>query len=204
MAREERQRHRFYDFWVPRSMTYPHQPLSALMDFAANQRGERMAMIFYGAEVSQRDPQSHPIRRATVLDVPGIRPGDRVGIVLPNCPQFLKFLYAHPAVLEAAVVGVPDPYRGEAVKAYVALQPGAPASEAEILEHCWRNLAPYKVPQEIEFRDSLPKPMVGKALRSALREAAPGHAAPRCLHPRPLTEWVPRLLEAASVTPQGG
>ncbi|MCX7689192.1 long-chain-fatty-acid--CoA ligase [Thermoflexus sp.] len=122
-----------------------------------------------------------------------------------------EVLYAHPAVLEATVVGVPDPYRGEAVKAYVVLKPGAQASEEEILAHCRKNLAPYKVPRSVEFRDSLPKSMVGKVLRRVLRETAPEIAAPSLKVPPDVPvraffiEWVPRLFDAAvAVTPPEG
>ncbi len=101
---EERRWHRFYDFWVPRSLTYPRQPMSALMDFAANQYGERTATIFYGAEMSYRDLRAHSIRLATALDALGIRPGDRVGLMLPNCPQFL---IAFHAILRIGAIVVP-------------------------------------------------------------------------------------------------
>jgi long-chain acyl-CoA synthetase len=101
---EERRWHRFYDFWVPRSLTYPRQPLSALMDFAANQYGERTATIFYGAEMSYRDLRAHSVRLATALDALEIRPGDRVGIMLPNCPQFFIAFYA---ILRLGAVVVP-------------------------------------------------------------------------------------------------
>ncbi len=79
-------------------------------------------------------------------------------------------LYEHPKVLEAAVVGVPDEYRGETVKAYVVLKEGEEASAEEIIEHCRRNLAAYKVPRLVEFRDELPKTTVGKILRRVLAE----------------------------------
>ncbi|MGQ9599647.1 MAG: long-chain-fatty-acid--CoA ligase [Anaerolineae bacterium] len=80
-------------------------------------------------------------------------------------------LYEHPKILEAAVAGIPvGTEKGERVKAYVVLKPGQTATEEEILEYCRQNLAPYKVPKFIEFRDSLPKTMVGKILRRALVE----------------------------------
>ncbi|MEM4504114.1 MAG: long-chain fatty acid--CoA ligase, partial [Archaeoglobaceae archaeon] len=85
-----------------------------------------------------------------------------------------EVLYEHPAVLEAAVIGVPDPYRGETVKAFIALKPEykGKVSEDEIIKFCKERLAAYKVPKIIEFRDELPKTLVGKILRRALREEA--------------------------------
>ena len=80
-------------------------------------------------------------------------------------------LYEHPQILEAAVAGVPvSQEKGERVKAYVVLKPGATATEEEILEYCRENLAYYKVPKFVEFRDELPKTMVGKILRRVLVE----------------------------------
>ena len=80
-------------------------------------------------------------------------------------------LYEHPKVLEATVAGVPvGKERGERVKAYVVLRPGETATEEEIIEYCRDNLAYYKVPKFVEFRDDLPKTMVGKILRRVLVE----------------------------------
>ncbi len=81
-----------------------------------------------------------------------------------------EVLYAHPAVLEAAAVGVPDSYKGEVVKAFVVLRSGTRATAEEIIEHCRRQLAPYKVPRAVEFRAQLPKSLVGKILRHDLME----------------------------------
>ena len=79
-------------------------------------------------------------------------------------------LYGHPKVLEACTVGVPDEYRGETVKAFVVLRPGQTATAEEIIDHCRKTLAPYKVPKLIEFIDELPKSAVGKVLRRELKE----------------------------------
>ncbi|WP_027718050.1 long-chain-fatty-acid--CoA ligase [Desulfovirgula thermocuniculi] len=81
-----------------------------------------------------------------------------------------EVLFEHPKVLEAAVVGIPDPYRGETVKAYVVLKEGQTATAEELMAFCRSKLAAYKVPRQIEFRESLPKTIVGKALRRLLRE----------------------------------
>ncbi len=79
-------------------------------------------------------------------------------------------LYEHPQIMEAVVAGIPDPKRGETVKAWVVLEPGATATADEIRDFCRDKLAKYKIPYYIEFRDSLPKTMVGKVLRRSLTE----------------------------------
>jgi long-chain acyl-CoA synthetase len=81
-------------------------------------------------------------------------------------------LFTHPAVLEASVVGVPDDYRGETVRAYVALRGGAEATPAELIEHCRGALAVYKAPREVVLVEEIPKTPTGKALRRELRERA--------------------------------
>ncbi|MFB7370997.1 AMP-binding protein [Streptomyces sp. NPDC056222] len=78
-------------------------------------------------------------------------------------------LYTHPAVREAAVVGVPDAYRGETVKAYVSLRPGASAEPGELSAYCEQRLAAYKYPREVEILAELPKTTSGKILRRELR-----------------------------------
>jgi long-chain acyl-CoA synthetase len=80
-----------------------------------------------------------------------------------------EVLFAHPKVLEACTIGVPDDYSGERVKAFVVLKQGQGATEQDIIEYCKENLVKYKVPKYIEFTDSLPKSAVGKILRKELR-----------------------------------
>ena len=77
-------------------------------------------------------------------------------------------LVTHPAVLDAAAIGVPHPMKGEEVKAFVVLKPGATATADELRAHAAKTLAPFKRPHEIEFRDSLPKTLIGKTLRRQL------------------------------------
>jgi long-chain acyl-CoA synthetase len=77
-------------------------------------------------------------------------------------------------VREAAVIGVPDPYRGETVWAYVSLRPGASATPEELTEFCRAELAAYKYPRYIEVLPDLPKTPTGKLLRRELRERATG------------------------------
>jgi len=81
-------------------------------------------------------------------------------------------LLRHPAVREAAVVGVPDEYRGETVWAYVSLRPGAQATPGELAAFCREQMAAYKYPRRIEVLPDLPKTPTGKLLRRELREHA--------------------------------
>lgn len=78
-------------------------------------------------------------------------------------------LFCHPKVGEAAAVGIPHSYTGEAVKAIVVLKPGESATEEEIIEHCRRSLARFKCPQTVEFALTLPHTITGKVLKRALR-----------------------------------
>jgi long-chain acyl-CoA synthetase len=81
-----------------------------------------------------------------------------------------EVLYEHPKIEEVSVAGVPDNYRGEVVKAFVVLRPGEEATTEEIRTFAKERLAAYKVPRAVEFRDELPKTMIGKVLRRALVE----------------------------------
>ncbi|MFJ5532342.1 class I adenylate-forming enzyme family protein [Streptomyces sp. NPDC093261] len=78
-------------------------------------------------------------------------------------------LYTHPAVREAAVVGVPDGYRGETVKAYISLRPGAETDPDALAAYCKDRLAAYKYPRQVEILPDLPKTASGKILRRELR-----------------------------------
>ena len=81
-----------------------------------------------------------------------------------------RVLMSHPAVLESATIGLPDPKRGERVKAFVVLKPGSEATPDDLRAYCRENLAAYKVPHQIEVRPELPKSAVLKILRRVLRE----------------------------------
>jgi long-chain acyl-CoA synthetase len=81
-----------------------------------------------------------------------------------------RVLMSHPAVLEAATIGVPDTKRGETVKSFVVLRPGMSATAEVLTAHARESLAPYKVPKEIEFRAELPKSAALKILRRELHD----------------------------------
>jgi long-chain acyl-CoA synthetase len=83
-------------------------------------------------------------------------------------------LYGHPAVREAAVVGVADEYRGETVKAFVSLKQGQAADEQELIAFCKERMAAYKYPRQVEIIDEVPKTATGKILRRELRDGGGG------------------------------
>jgi long-chain acyl-CoA synthetase len=80
-----------------------------------------------------------------------------------------EVLFAHPKVLEACAIGVPDAYSGERIKAFVVLKENETATEEEIIAYCAKNLVKYKIPKYVDFVDELPKSAVGKILRKELR-----------------------------------
>lgn len=93
-----------------------------------------------------------------------------------------EVLHEHPAIKEAVSVGITHPTRGEIIKAYIVLREGHTLSKTDVLAFCREKLANYKVPKQVEFRDDLPKSIVGKVLRRVIREEEErkGHNACEC------------------------
>ena len=86
-------------------------------------------------------------------------------------PSEVEEVLSHlPGVSDVVVAGLPDRYRGETVKAYVVREPGSDLTAGDVVEHCARELSAYKVPRAVEFRDDLPRSVVGKVLRRLLVE----------------------------------
>ena len=81
-----------------------------------------------------------------------------------------EILYQHPAVLEAAVIGIPDPYWVEKVHAVISLKKGTSLTAQELIDFCRQRLAHYKAPKSVEFVDALPKNPSGKILKRELRQ----------------------------------
>ncbi len=90
-----------------------------------------------------------------------------------------EILHEHPKISEAVAVGIPSQTRGEVVKVFIVLEQGKTMDKAEVIAYCRQKLANYKVPKKVEFREDLPKTMVGKVLRRALREEETAKLAKR-------------------------
>lgn len=107
-------------------------------------------------------------RKKDLINVSGFK-------VFPN--EIESVVGEHPAVLECGCIGIADSRSGQAVKVFVVLRPGAKLAAEELLEFCRARLTPYKVPRQVEFRDSLPKSQIGKVLRRELERQQAGAAA---------------------------
>jgi long-chain acyl-CoA synthetase len=81
-----------------------------------------------------------------------------------------EVLFTHPKVKDVVVVGLPEEFKGEKIKAYIVLNEGMTATKEEIIQFCREKLSKFKVPKDVEFRDQLPKTLVGKVLRRVLRD----------------------------------
>lgn len=142
-----------------------------------NQPEETAAAIrngwFYTGDLAYMDERGYFYivdRKKDVINAAGFK-------VWPR--EVEEVLYQHPAIRVAAVLGIPDDYRGETVKAVIALKEGHPfatpeAARQDILDFCRRRLANYKIPRIVDFRDQLPVSAAGKVLRRVMRDEAAG------------------------------
>jgi long-chain acyl-CoA synthetase len=118
--------------------------------------------VYFTGDLGYMDPDGwfHIVdRKKDMIDASGFK-------VSPL--EVENVLYEHPAVREAAVLGVPDPRRGQTVKAFVSLEPGTAAEPEELMEFCRERIAAYKYPRLIEIWDDLPKSDIGKIVKSQL------------------------------------
>ena len=134
---------------------------------------------FRTGDVARIDPDGYAYivdRKKDMINVGGMK-------VYPR--EVEEVLFQHPAVQDVAVLGMPDPERGEAVKAFVVRRPGSTATADELVAFVRERIAHYKAPRVIEFRDSLPRSGVQKVLKRVLREESPmpGATAPAATAP---------------------
>jgi long-chain acyl-CoA synthetase len=123
---------------------------------------------FFSGDVAYRDEEGYYFIKDRVKDMI-IRGGFNV---YPR--EIEEILYAHPAVAEAAVFGVPDAALGEEIRAAVSLKPGQSATEQELIDYCKERMAAYKYPRTLEIMAALPKTATGKLLKRELRAMVQG------------------------------
>src|SRR5262245_55402052 len=157
---------RHYDYWVPPRMTYPGRPLSDILDATVIDVPDSRATVFLGAELTFREVKARSDKVATALSRLGIGKGDRVGIMLPNCPPYMIVAFAA-LRLGAIVVNVNPTYTTREV-----LQVAVDSGLRVVLT--LDRLAP--IWAEVRDRSSVEQVIV-----TALNEYSPEHAAaPRC------------------------
>ena len=161
---ESRTWHKCYEPQVPSSLNYLDITLPAMVEHSAERFRDRPAVAFWNNCLNYSQLKDQIDRLATGMAKLGVTKGERIAISLD------QVLVGHIAVLESASIGMPDAKQGEIVKSFVVLREGQSTTEAELIEHCRQQLASYKVPRHIEFRDSLPKSTVLKVLRRELRK----------------------------------
>jgi long-chain acyl-CoA synthetase len=192
MSRPEVQLDRFGNYWGESLIVNE----TAIMDDAGNilPRGETGELVHRGPNVMMgyyKDPAAteearkfgwHHTGDLALIDQNGEvlfldRKKDMIKSGGENVAsvRIEETLLAHPAVQNAAVVGLPHPQWGEAVAAFVKLKPGASASEAEIVEHCRQSLGGFQVPKMVRILDEMPMTATGKLRKVELRQAYGGY-----------------------------
>ena len=137
-----------------------------------NQKAETDAVLkdgwFLTGDIAKMDQDGYFYivdRKKDMVNVGGLK-------VYPR--EVEDVLFEHPDIKEVGVIGIPDGFSGEAVKAFVVLKdPAKKTSEQDVIAFCQQKLAKFKVPKEVEFVSELPKTLIGKVLRRKLRELKP-------------------------------
>src|SRR5262245_3992012 len=157
--------------------------LAMLLEQSARRDPSKIALIFDDIKLRYAELNGAANKVANGLVKLGVKPGDEDGYYFIKdggrnliirgrvniyARRIEELLYAHPAIAEAAVIGVHDQALGEGVKAVVAFKPGQSTTESEIIAYCKERLAAYKYPRLVEICDTLPKTATGKILKREL------------------------------------
>jgi acyl-CoA synthetase (AMP-forming)/AMP-acid ligase II len=165
---------RNYDQGVPLTLEpYPDITFLDVIEKNAKERSRSAMMWFKGSTISYGRFAKLVDSLGKALAGVGVKKGDTVALLMPNCPQIVISQFA---VWKAGGIAAQvnplysDELQGEAVKAWVVLKPDKQCTPQEIQSFCKERLTAYKVPKHVEFRNDLPKSMVGKVLRRILQE----------------------------------